>query len=98
VEIDVLMVSTPSSRIPKATGGYRYVVLAVDVFHPLIKNLDVVPRKHFAWPTRNFKWFGIHYYLYSNHIYYNDVLTKPLLPFGCKVMAHTSVEMCYFHH
>jgi hypothetical protein len=47
-----------------------------------ISKLNVVPRKHLNWETPYFKWFGIPY----------DFLSKPLLPFGCKVMAHTSVE------
>jgi len=184
VEIDILMISSPSSGVPKANGGFRHVVLAVDVFssyltyvpiksmkkpqrfietiitnynnngHPIkhikmdnqfntqdiisyldslhityqfappyehefigriernnrttqdklscalaisasknkklwlyalsdaISKLNVVPRKHLNWATPYFKWFGYPY----------DFLSKPLLPFGCKVMAHTSVE------
>ena len=32
VDIDMLMISTPSSCLTKANGGYRHVVLALDVF------------------------------------------------------------------
>ena len=38
----------------------------------------MIPRRHLAWQTRYFKWYGYQY----------DFLNKPLLPFGCR--AHIS--------
>ena len=32
VEIDILMISTPTSSIPKAAGGFKHVVLVVDAY------------------------------------------------------------------
>ena len=42
---------------------------------------NIVPRKHLEWQTPYYIWFGIPY----------DLQNKPLLPFGCKVMAHNQV-------
>jgi len=47
-----------------------------------VSKLNVVPCKHLNWATLYIKWFGISY----------DFLSKPQLPFGCKVMAQTSVK------
>ena len=49
VEIDILMVSTTSSCVPKANGGFRHVVLAVDVFSSF---LTYVPIKSMKKPQR----------------------------------------------
>jgi hypothetical protein len=49
VEIDVLLVSTPTSSIPKATNGYRHVVLVVDAYSSF---LSCVPIKNMSRPHR----------------------------------------------
>jgi hypothetical protein len=49
VEIDILMISTPTSSIPKANGGFRHVVLVVDVFSSF---LSYVPIKSMKKPHR----------------------------------------------
>ena len=36
VEIDILMISNPTSSIPKAAGGFRHVVLVVDAYSLLL--------------------------------------------------------------
>ena len=49
MEIDILMISKPSSCVPKANGGFRHVVLAVDVF---LSFLTYVPIKSMKKPQR----------------------------------------------
>jgi len=49
VEIDILMVSTPSSCVPKANDDFRHVVLAVDVF---LSFLTLVAIKSMKKPQR----------------------------------------------
>ena len=49
VEIDILMVSTTSSGVPRANGGFRHVFLAVDVFSSY---LTYVPIKSMKKPQR----------------------------------------------
>jgi hypothetical protein len=49
VEIDILLVSTPTSSIPKATNGYRHVVSVVDVYSSI---LSYVPIKTMSRPHR----------------------------------------------
>jgi hypothetical protein len=49
VELDVLMVHSPSSNIPRAHGGFRHVVLVVDVFSSY---LSCVPIKSMTKPQR----------------------------------------------
>jgi hypothetical protein len=44
----------------------------------VINKLHVVPRQHLSWQTPYYKWFGTQY----------DFHKQPLLPFGCRVMAH----------
>ena len=36
VEIDILMMSTPTFSIPSSAGGYRHVVMVVDDFSPFL--------------------------------------------------------------
>jgi len=47
-----------------------------------IAKLNNVPRKHLAWTSPYTKWFNKEY----------DFTNKPLLPFGCKFMAHNPVD------
>ena len=49
VELDVLMISTPTSSMPRANGGYRHVLLVVDVYSSC---LSYVPIKSMSNPTR----------------------------------------------
>jgi hypothetical protein len=49
VELDILMISTSTSLIPRANGGYRHVVLAVDVYSSF---LTYVPIKSMKKPQR----------------------------------------------
>ena len=47
-----------------------------------IAKLNNVPRRHLEWTSPYTKWFDKEY----------NFTNKPLLPFGCKVMAHYPVE------
>jgi hypothetical protein len=49
VELDILMVSTPTFNIPKAQGGFKHVVLVVDVYSSY---LTYVPIKSMSKPQR----------------------------------------------
>jgi len=52
----------------------------------VIAKLNNIPRKHLSWyrhSTPYFQWFGINY----------DFINTPLIPFGCRVMAHTPVQL-----
>jgi hypothetical protein len=46
-----------------------------------IAKLNVTPRRHLNWDTPYYRWYGTQY----------DFQSKPLLPFGCRVMAHNAV-------
>ena len=48
----------------------------------VINKLNVVPRQHLSRKTPYYKWFGTHY----------DFHNQPLLPFGCRVMAHVHIS------
>ena len=43
------MISTPTSSIPRSTGGYRHVVMVVDAFSSF---LSYVPIKNMSNPVR----------------------------------------------
>jgi hypothetical protein len=47
-----------------------------------ISKLNIIPRQHLNWQTPYFKWYNLQY----------DFQNKPLLPFGCRVMAHNAIE------
>ena len=49
VELDILVVTTPSSKVPKSYGGFKHVVLVVDVFPSF---LTYVPMKSMSKPQR----------------------------------------------
>ena len=41
VEIDILMISTPTSSIPKAAGGFKYLVLVFHAFSPFLSYVPI---------------------------------------------------------
>jgi hypothetical protein len=45
--------------------------------------LNILPRRHLAWQSPYFPWYGKQY----------DFSKSPLLPFGCKIMAHTPASL-----
>ena len=49
----------------------------------VIMKLNILPLRHLAWQSPYYLWYGKHY----------DFSKSPLLPFGCRIMAHTPVSL-----
>ena len=49
----------------------------------VIMKLNILPRRHLAWQRPYYLWCDKHY----------DFSKSPLLPFGCRIMAHTPASL-----